>query len=117
MAHDAHNPLEHPEVQGASTGRFLGAFVLGLGLMLAALWMVVNNALPTTSMVATFSVMALVAGLGQFYLLFNLDFSEHRIWHTISLVMTIPLFILAIALTVWMFQALAVRTMLPGLGG
>lgn len=116
MSHEAHNPLDHPEVRTASVSRYLGAFIIGLGLMLVALWLVAGHAMQAASLITALSLLALVAVLAQLYLLFRLDLSESRLWHTISLAMTVPLFIMAVGLTIWMFHSLTTRTMLPGAG-
>jgi cytochrome o ubiquinol oxidase subunit IV len=114
MSHGHHNPIEHPEVQLASTGGYLTAFVFGLGSMLVALWLIVSHAMSPVSLTTAISLIALVAAVVQMYFLFKLDLSATQIWHTVSLVMTLPLFIMAVGLTIWMFHTLMERTMLPG---
>ena len=57
------------------------------------------------------SGLAIIALLCQTFLSFGLDITRHNIWKSVSLVLTIPLFILTIGLTVWMFQQLAINTM------
>lgn len=114
MSHGHSNPLEHPEVQLASTSGYLIAFVFGLGAMLVGLWMVIGHALSPVSLTTAISLIALVTALVQLYFLFKLDLSTTQIWHTVSLVMTVPLFIMAVGLTIWMFHTLMQRTMLPG---
>lgn len=115
MPHHHHNPIQHPEVQIASAGSYIFAFVIALGLMLVSLKMVTDHSINPVALTTSISILALVAGVVQLYLLFKLDLSESQIWHTISLVLTIPLFILSVGLTIWMFHTLAVRTMLPGM--
>jgi cytochrome o ubiquinol oxidase operon protein cyoD len=41
-----------------------------------------------------------------------MNISETQIWHTVALILFIPLFILTIGLTSWMFHGLYRRTML-----
>jgi cytochrome o ubiquinol oxidase subunit IV len=115
MSHGHSNPIEHPEVQLASMGGYLIAFVVGLGAMLAALWMVVGHALSPVSLAMAISLIALVTAIIQLYFLFKLDLSSTQIWHTVSIVMTAPLFVMAVGLTIWMFHTLMTRTMLPGM--
>ncbi|MEJ2631297.1 MAG: hypothetical protein P8011_10840 [Acidihalobacter sp.] len=114
MSHGHHNPIEHPEVQLASMGGYLIAFVVGLGAMLIALWMVVGHTLSPVSLTTVISLIALVAVIVQLYFLFKLDLSSTQIWHTVSFVMTAPLFVMSVGLTIWMFHTLMERTMLPG---
>lgn len=108
------NVLEHPEVQVASTGRYLAAFALSLGLMLLSSWLLAGGALSGGGLIAAITGIAVIVLAGQAYLLFKLDLSSSRMWHTISLVMTVPLFVMAVGLTIWMFHTLALRTTLPG---
>lgn len=115
MSHGHNNPLEHPEVQLASAGGYLLAFIFALGAMVIALWMVVSHAMPPISLTTVIALIALITAGVQLYFLFKLDLSSTQIWHTITLVMTLPLFIMAVGLTFWMFHTLMQRTMLPGM--
>ena len=114
MAHPEHNPIEHPEIQAASAGFYIAAFVIALVAMLAGCFITVGIDLPQSTTLTWISVLAVIAGLSQLYLMFKLDLSDARRWHTISLVLTIPLFFMSIGLTIWMFGHLAARTMLMG---
>ncbi|APZ42838.1 cytochrome o ubiquinol oxidase subunit IV [Acidihalobacter ferrooxydans] len=118
MSHDHHNPIDHPEVQLASAGGYLFAYAFGLGAMLLGLWMVLNHTLTPVGLTTAVSVIALVSVIVQLYFLFKLDLSSTQIWHTVSIVMTAPLFVMAVGLTIWMFHTLMQRTMipLPGMG-
>lgn len=111
MAHDSHNPLIHPEVRGASTGLYIAAFVLATVAMGIGCIVTVGFDLPRGSTLEWISILAAIATLGQLYLLFKLDLSKTMRWHTISLVLTIPLFVMAIGLTVFMFHYLELRVM------
>ncbi|HET7314032.1 hypothetical protein [Salinisphaera sp.] len=112
MAHDEHNPLTHPEVRNASTGLYVAAFVLGMAAMGIACLVTVGFDLSQVTILTWLAVLAAVASLGQLYLLFKLDLSRAMLWHTVSLVLTIPLFFMAIGLTIFMFHYLEARVML-----
>lgn len=114
MAHDHHNPLTHPEVRNASTPMYVAAFVLAMAAMGIACLLTVGTGLSQAQTLTWISVLAIVAGLGQLVLLFKLDLSRAMLWHTVSLVLTIPLFFMAIGLTIWMFRYLSMRTMIGG---
>jgi len=114
MAHHEPNPLDHAEVTSASLGFHVAAFVIALVAMAVACFVTVGVDLPRHSTLTWISALAAVAGLSQLYLMFKLDFSQARRWHTISLALIIPLFFMSIGLTIWMFDHLATRTMLMG---
>ena len=112
MSAQDHNPLAHPEVQSASLIKYAAAFVLGLVLMVAACIITVGGGMSQLNTLIWIGVLALIAVCGQLYLLFKLDLSKAMIWHTVSAVATIPLFFIAIVLTIWMFHHLEMRTMM-----
>lgn len=116
MSGDHTSPIEHPEVRLASAGGFTLAYVVTLALMLLSSALVLGHALPPDGLTAATGLTALVAVGTQMHFLFKLDLSGTRMWHTVALVLTIPLIILAIGLTAWMFHGLTLRTMLPGPG-
>lgn len=116
MSHGHDNPLQHPEVKLANTRGYLIGYVFALAMMILAFGLVKSHALMPLGLLAVLSVIALVVILVQLYLLFHLNLSETQIWHTVAFVLTVPLFIMAIGLTVWMFYTLQLRTMVPGLG-
>lgn len=115
MSDDHANPLDHPDVQAASTVRYVAAFAVALGFTITAALITV---LADLSLVAAFielSVIGFTALVIQLYLLFKLDIAQSRIWHTVSLVMTMPLLFMAITLTQWMFYNLSMRVMPSGM--
>ena len=116
MSHEHSDPIAHPEVQLASAGRYTIGYVITLALMFVSSGLVMGRLLSPEELAAATGVIALAAVLAQFYFLFRLDLSETQIWHTVALLLTVPLFILAIGLTVWMFHTLALHTMFPGTG-
>ncbi|MCE5360020.1 MAG: cytochrome O ubiquinol oxidase [Acidithiobacillus sp.] len=118
MSHGHDNPILHPEVQMASVRGYFTGFLISLLLMLAATAMVTSHAFPPFGLLLVISIYAAVSIIAQIYFLLHLDISEHNIWNTVSLVLFIPLFILTIGLTWWMFSQLYLRTMpmMPGMG-
>lgn len=112
MAHHPSNPIEHPEIQAAGTVQYVAAFVLALALMLVACAITLGGGLPQSTTLIWIGVLALIAVVGQLYLLFKLDLSKTMIWHTVSAVLTIPLVFISIVLTMWMFQYLNMRVMI-----
>jgi len=106
------SPLDHPEVRQASAWRYIAGFITSMVLMQAALMVTLHQHLPYQEYVFTTGGLALVALLCQAALFFGLDISRAQIWKSVSLVLTVPLFILSVGLTVWMFQSLAQRTMI-----
>lgn len=112
MAHEPHNPLTHPEVRNASTGLYVAAFVLGMVALGVGCLVTVGLDLSQISTLTWLAVIAAVASVGQLYLLFKLDLSRAMWWHTVSLVLTIPLFFMAVGLTMFMFHYLDARVMI-----
>lgn len=106
------NPLAHPEVRMASAWRYISGFVASVVLMQAALIVTRHQHLAYAEYALTIGGLALVSLMSQAALFFGLDISRAQIWKSVSLVLTVPLFILSVGLTVWMFQSLAERTML-----
>ena len=109
MSHD--DPLRHPEVQVASGRGYLLTFLISTLLMGVSLLLVANHAMAPFGLMLVLSLCAGLAVIVQIYFLMHMDLSEAHIWNTVALVLTIPLFILAIGLTAWMFSTLYERTM------
>lgn len=114
MAHHEPNSLDHPEIQAAGTVQYISAFVLGLALMVVSCIITLGAGMAQSTTLTTIGILALVAVVGQLYLLFKLDLSKTMIWHTVSAVLTIPLIFISIVLTMWMFQYLEMRVMVGG---
>lgn len=108
------NPISHPEVQQAGIIGYTTGFLATLALLGAALLMTELHVMPPTPLLGSISGLAVLALLCQTFLSFGLDITRHNIWKSVSLVLTVPLFILTIGLTVWMFQQLDNLTMIPG---
>jgi len=104
--HHEESPLLHAEVQQASGWGYAAGFVLSSLFMLGALLLTQSRTLPALPMLVAISAIALLALLAQSLLFFRMDFSTVHVWKTVSLILTVPLFILSIGLTVWMFHYL-----------
>jgi cytochrome o ubiquinol oxidase operon protein cyoD len=104
--HHDEAPLHHPEVQQATTLGYSAGFVLSCALMLGALLLTQLHDLRPLPLLMVISAIALLTLLAQSVLFFKMDFSAVHIWKTVSLILTVPLFILSIGLTVWMFHYL-----------
>ena len=112
------SPLAHGEVRQAGLAGYTAGFVLTLALLGAALLLTEYRMMPQIYLLGSISGLAILALLCQAFLSFGLDITRHNIWKSVSLVLTLPLCILTIGLTVWMFQQLAVNTMImPGQHG
>lgn len=114
MSEAEHDPLLHGEVQQASLLGYTAGFLATLALLGAGLLLTEFHLMPPLYLLGSISGLALIALLCQTFLSFGLDITRHNIWKSVSLVLTIPLFILTIGLTVWMFQQLSLNTMIPG---
>ncbi len=113
MSEPEFDPILHEEVQQASILGYTAGFLATLALLGAALLITEFHVMPPIYLLGSISGLALLALLCQTFLSFGLDITQHNIWKSVSLVLTIPLFILTIGLTVWMFQQLTANTM-PG---
>ncbi len=116
MPHSHRNPLEHPEVQLARTGNYLVGFLLATLLMAASLLVVTHHLLPPEVREPVILVIALTAVVAQLRLLFRLDWSSTQRWHTVALVLIVPLFVMLIGLSLWMFHSLDAHMLGHGLG-
>lgn len=116
MAGSHSNPLEHPEVRMGGAFRYILGFVTTILLMfvamLVALHRKANPAMDYETFVIIVAILLLVALLLQAAFFYGLDLVQTQVWKNISLILTVPLFIITVALTVWMFQSLDHRTMI-----
>lgn len=115
MSTDSHDPIQHPEVQLAHGGQYIAAYIGSLVLTAVPLWLVVDHLGSQLKLmtVVVAAAGALVVVQGYFWL--RLDLSKTQRWMTISLLLFIPLFVLTVGLTAWMFATLYTRTMIPTL--
>ncbi|GLR68735.1 hypothetical protein GCM10010909_34170 [Acidocella aquatica] len=105
-----YNPLQHPEVQQGTTGRYIAAFLASAALMGGAYYASTQK-LPLMEFAATAAALSLAALVSQLALFFGLNISQAQIWKGVALFLAIPLFIITIGMTVWAFSSLYSRTM------
>jgi cytochrome o ubiquinol oxidase subunit IV len=115
-AHSPHgprqqNPWEHPEIKLSSGPKYIIGFVLTLALLGLSLVLVQTHALSAFDLLATISFLAFLTTIAKLVFLFHLDFSETQRWNTVTLMLNVPLLILSIGLTAWMFRVLFERVM------
>ena len=115
MAFDNRRPWEHPEVRLANETRYLIGYVASLALLGLSLFLVITHAVSATTLLLAISAIAFVTIVVQLIFLFHLDFSETQRWDTLTLLLNVPLLILSVGLTSWMFRALYTHVMLPGM--
>lgn len=116
MPHRHRNPLEHPEVQLARTRNYLTGFLIATLLMAISLLIVTHHLLPADGREPMILVIALGAVVAQLRLLFRLDWSATQRWHTVALALILPLFVMLIGLSLWMFHSLDAHMLGHGLG-
>ena len=114
--HNEH-PWEHPEIKLANQAQYILGFVLSVSLLGASLLLVLNHVETPAGLIATVSVIAFLTVAVQLILLFHLDFSETQRWNTLTLMMNVPLLILSVGLTMWMFSELYSHVMSTGMPG
>ncbi|APZ42343.1 hypothetical protein [Acidihalobacter ferrooxydans] len=115
MSHPHTNPLEHPEVQLASGPGYLLVFLFEYLAMAVCVGLIDKHVLSDSVLLVLLPAIALCVLIAQMYAFFKLNLSEGQIWYTVSLVLTLPLLVITIGLTVIMFFTLAHRTMLGGM--
>jgi len=115
--HPEPDPLAHPEVRQASLGGYVLGYALTVALLGVGLFGTRSHSLPPEPLLVALSILAVFLLLAQAMTFFGLNFSRYHVWKTVSLVLTVPLFILSIGLTVWMFHALDTVTMMPEMPG
>jgi cytochrome o ubiquinol oxidase operon protein cyoD len=115
--HPEPDPLAHPEVQQASSAGYVMGYALTVALLGIGLFATHEESLPPMPLLVALSILAVFLLLAQAMTFFGLNFSRYHVWKTVSLVLTVPLFILSIGLTVWMFHALDNVTMMPEMPG
>jgi cytochrome o ubiquinol oxidase operon protein cyoD len=111
MAAHAHDPLTHPEVRQASTGGYAAGYAASVILMLAGLLVTEQHEIPYIVFLWVISSLVVIALFAQAALFFGLGMSPAQTWKSLSLILTLPLFVFTIGLSVWMFHSLMPRTM------
>jgi cytochrome o ubiquinol oxidase subunit IV len=119
MASHAKDPLAHLEVRQASTIGYTAGYAATIILVLAALLVTEQHGLPHLVFLWLVSSLVVIALVAQAALFFGLGLSPAQAWKSVSLILTLPLFVFVIGLSVWMFHSLYPRTMpdipMPGM--
>jgi cytochrome o ubiquinol oxidase operon protein cyoD len=115
--HPEPNPLLHAEVQQAGSIGYISGYILTVALLGVALLLTQQKGLEPQALIITLSGLTVFLLIAQGLLFFGLDVTRYNIWKSVSLVLTVPLFILSIGLTVWMFHSLNHLMMLPEMPG
>jgi cytochrome o ubiquinol oxidase operon protein cyoD len=104
------DPLNHPELRQGTVLRYVIATVAS-GLCMTLAYLYAQQKLSQAALLEGLAIALLVSLLTQAALFFGLDLSRAQIWKGISLVLTLPLFLVTIGITVWVFSSLYGRTM------
>lgn len=112
-SHD--DPISHPQVQLANVRQYVGAYLVSLILMAVGLGLVQGHLGNKEQLLMIVTACAAGATLVQGYFWLRLDFSRTQRWITTSFWLFVPLFIMTVGLTAWMFDTLYARTMIPSL--
>jgi len=115
--HPEPDPLAHAEVQQASVIGYVAGYALTVVLLGVALLLTQIHGIQPVPLLVTISGLAIFLLVAQSMFFFGLDLSRYNIWKSVSLVLTVPLFILSIGLTVWMFHALNGVMAMPEMPG
>lgn len=115
MAVDNRKPWEHPEIRLATETQYFLGFVISLALLGLSLFLVTTHAATAVTLLLMISVIALLTVMAQLIFLFHLDFSETQRWNSLTLMLNVPLLILSVGLTSWMFHALYTHVMAPAM--
>ncbi len=115
MPVDHLEPWEHPEVKLANERQYVLGYVVSIALLGASLLLVRTHAVSPVITISIISVVALLTVMAQLILLFHLDFSETQRWNSLTLMLNVPLLILSVGLTSWMFRELYVHVMAPAM--
>jgi cytochrome o ubiquinol oxidase operon protein cyoD len=105
--------LDHPEVQQADTLNYVAGTVFCVAFMVAAYLLTERHALDFMGLLKAVSGLTLLALIAQSMLFYGLSLSREHYAKSVTLALTVPLFVLSIGLTVWMFHTLFLRVMLP----
>jgi cytochrome o ubiquinol oxidase operon protein cyoD len=112
MTESGEAPLAHEEVTSAHPAAFLAGYAVSMITMAMAFLVTVRHSMGYLHFLLTVSLLAVLALLAQAVFMFRLDLSTTQRWKTTTLFLVIPLFVLSVGLTGWMFHTLYPRTML-----
>ena len=112
MSVDNTKPWQHPEIALSSGRNYVIGYVLTLALLGLSYLVVRTHAFDRFDLYAAITVLAVLTTIAKLVFLFHLDFSETQIWNTLTLTLNVPLLLLSIGLTSWMFHVLYQRVMM-----
>ena len=112
MSVDNARPWQHPEIRLSNGRTYVIGYVVTLALLGLSLLLVRTHAFSTFNLLASITVLAVLTTIAKLVLLFHLDFSETQRWNTLTLMLNVPLLILSVGLTSWMFHVLYQRVMM-----
>ena len=115
MGIDNRKPTEHPEIKGASEIQYIVGYLLSLALLGLSLILVRTHAAGSVTLITVISFISVMTVMAQLILLFHLDFSEAQRWNSLTLMMNVPLLILSVGLTSFMFHELYADVMQPAM--
>ena len=104
-------PGEHPEIALSSLTQYAIGYVVTTLLLGLSYYLVVNHVMDYMDLMASVAFIAMLVTIAKLVFLFHLDFSETQRWNTLTLMLNVPLLILSIGLTAWMFAVLYERVM------
>ncbi len=99
----------------AHGGQYIAAYVFSLILSALPLFLVQEHGYSNTHLLFVVIAAAAAMTIIQGYFWLRLDVSRTQAWFTASFILFIPLVVLTIGLTAWMFATLYTRTMIPTL--
>lgn len=108
---DVHSePTAHAEIRVSRAWAYVAVFVFASAAMWLAL-AVARGGMGAASAWTLIVLLAVLAIVVQLFGLLEIGACSRR-WHALVLLMTLPLFVLSVGLTAWMFHGLMLRTML-----
>ncbi len=108
-------PLSHPEVRDLDVRLSVASFVATAALLTFSFMVVVRDAWSIPSLSIAIALMAGLAAAAQLIGALQLTLAPSRRWFTACFLLCIPLYMLTVGLTAWMFATLYTRTMMPHL--
>ncbi|MGN8160705.1 cytochrome o ubiquinol oxidase subunit IV [Salinisphaera sp. RV14] len=103
--------LEHPEVQLGGIVSYTVGYGLSIMLSGLAFGLVHTRALPRPVMFGALCGIAFALVLVQMFLFLGLNLNPGHRWKTAATLFTLPILILMIVLTIWVFYTLQLRVM------
>lgn len=92
--------------------RYIIAFAIAFPLMVCAALLTVFADFSELEAYTWIALVGFVALISQLFLLFKLGLAPDRFWYTAAFAGTLPLVVIAVGLTQFMFHFLDLRTML-----